>query len=352
MIEKTLYGKLANDCKVFLYTLKNKYGTEVKITNFGAIVTNLFVADKNGILTDVVLGYDSLNQYEQDQSFFGAIVGRYANRINKGKFRLNGKEYQLPINNGKHHLHGGPKGFYKVLWQAESIANESIGDSLSLSYISDDGEQGYPGTVKLNVIYSLTDENELKISYEGITDKLTILNLTHHSYFNLNGDFNKTILSHELAINADQYTPVDNGQIPTGELATVEHTPMDFRVSRQIGLQINDDFKQLEYGNGYDHNWVLNNYNRKVRKVASVYEPESGRFMEILTDQPGLQFYSGNSINGSIKGKEGIEYKFRTGLCLETQHFPDSPNKPEFPSVTLKPGETYKQTTIYKFSIK
>jgi aldose 1-epimerase len=204
----------------------------------------------------------------------------------------------------------------------------------------------------LNVIYSLTDENELKISYEGITDKLTILNLTHHSYFNLNGDFNKTILSHELAINADQYTPVDNGQIPTGELATVEHTPMDFRVSRQIGLQINDDFKQLEYGNGYDHNWVLNNYNRKVRKVASVYEPESGRFMEILTDQPGLQFYSGNSINGSIKGKEGIEYKFRTGLCLETQHFPDSPNKPEFPSVTLKPGETYKQTTIYKFSIK
>jgi aldose 1-epimerase len=352
MVEKTLYGKLANDCKVYLYSLKNRYGTQVNIINYGAIITNIFVKDREGKLSDVVLGYDSLNGYIEDKSFIGTVVGRYANRISKGRFRLNGKEYQLALNNGEHHLHGGPGGFYKVLWEDEPVENKSVEDSLSLTYVSQDGDQGYPGTVLMKVIYTLTSENELKIYYEGTTDKLTILNPTHHSYFNLSGDFNKTILNHELMIDADYYTPIDKGQIPTGELADVEYTPMDFQTSKSIGIHINDNFKQLEYGNGYDHNWVLNNYNRNVRKVASLYEPETGRFMEILTDQPGLQFYSGNSINGSIPGKNGIEYKFRTGLCLETQHFPDSPNKPEFPSVTLKPGETYKQITIYKFSVR
>jgi aldose 1-epimerase len=338
--------------QIDIYTLTNKNGAKVKITNYGAIVVSLMMPDRNGNLADVVSGYDSLAGYINDKSFFGATVGRYGNRIGKGKFPLNREEYQLTINDGQNHLHGGVKGFYKAVWNAEPVENDSA-PSLNLTYVSPDGEEGYPGTVTMMITYTLTNDNELKIKYEGTTNKPTILNPTHHSYFNLTGDFNNTILDHELFIDADSITPVDRSLITTGKLTAVENTPMDFRKPTDIGLHINDKDTQLEFGKGYDHNWAINNYDKGiVRKAASLYDPKSGRLMEILTDQPGLQFYSGNFLNGTIKGKGGVVYKHRTALCLEAQHYPDSPNKPEFPSVVLKPGETYHQTTIYRFSIK
>jgi aldose 1-epimerase len=282
--------------------------------------------------------------------FLGAIVGRYGNRIANGKFSLDGKEYQLAKNNGENHLHGGPKGFFKVLWNAEPVKNDSL-DSLKLSYISKDGEEGYPGTVELTVTYTLTQANELKIDYLGKTDKTTILNPTNHSYFNLSGDFTKTILDHELQINAEKITPVDQYSITTGELRNVEGTPFDFRKLMPIGLRINNKDEQLQYGGGYDHNWVLNNFNKKVREIALLHHPQTGRYMEVLSDQPGVQFYSGNFLDG-FAGKNGIKYHKRSALCLETQCFPDSPNKPHFPSATLRPSEIYRQTTIYKFLVK
>ena len=348
-MEKKLFGKLQDGTQVFLYTLKNDLGTQVNIINYGAIVTNIFVSDKNGRIDDIVLGYDSIEGYVNDKVFLGAIVGRYGNRIANGKFILEGNEYQLAKNNGENHLHGGPKGFYKVLWDAEPF---DTGESLKLTYVSPDGEEGYPGTLELKVTYTLTEANELKIDYEGKTDKPTILNPTNHSYFNLSGDLTKTILDHELQINADKFTPVNQNQITTGEIKAVEGTPMDFRKSTRIGLRINDTYEQLKYGGGYDHNWVLNNFNKKVREIALLYHPNTGRYMEVLSDQPGLQFYSGNFLDGSFAGKNGITYQKRTALCLETQYFPDSPNKPHFPSVTLRPSEIYSQTTIYKFLIK
>ena len=351
MIEKGSFGKLSDGREVFLYSLKNTSGTEVRIINYGAIVANLFVKDKNRKVADVVLGYDSIEGYVNDKAFLGATVGRFANRISKGKFRLDGTEYQLTINDGENHLHGGAIGFHKVLWNAEAFEGDS-GASLRLATVSPHGNEGYPGTVTISVVYTLTEEDEVKIHYEGKTDKPTILSPTHHSYFNLTGDFTKTILDHELRIDADKTTPVDPLLIPTEKLADVEKTPMDFRTSTRIGLHINDNTEQLRYGRGYDHNWVLNRYDSTVRNVASVYDPRSGRLMEVLTDQPGLQFYSGNFLDGSIIGKSGLAYRKRTGLCLETQHFPDSPNRPQFPSVTLKPGETYRQTTVYKFSVQ
>jgi len=350
-MEKKLFGNLQEGNQVFLYSLKNDSGIQVNIINYGAIVTHVFVPDRNGKYADVVLGYDSLEGYVNDKVFLGAIVGRYGNRIANGKFRLDGTEYQLAKNNGENHLHGGPKGFFKVLWNAEPIISES-GKSLKLTYVSQDGEEGYPGTLELTVIYKLTNTNELRIDYEGKTDKPTILNPTNHSYFNLSGDFTKTILDHELQIKADKFTPVDQNQITTGELRDVEGTPMDFGTSTPIGLRINNADEQLNYGSGYDHNWVLNNFDKQVREIASLYDLSSGRFMKVLSDQPGLQFYSGNFLDGSFLGKNRIAYQKRTGLCLETQYFPDSPNKPHFPSVTLRPEETYKQTTIYKFLIK
>lgn len=351
MMEKKLFGKLQDGREVYLYSLKNISGAQVNIINYGAIATHIFVPDKKGKLADVALGYDSIEGYVNDKVFLGAIVGRYGNRIANGKFKLDGKEYSLAKNNGENHLHGGPKGFFKVLWDAEQLISKSV-ESLKLSYVSPDGEEGYPGTVTLNVTYTLTEENDLKISYDGKTDKPTVLNPTNHSYFNLSGDFTRTILDHELQINADKFTPVNQNQIPNGELRNVEGTPLDFRKPILIGLRINDPYEQMKFGNGYDHNWVLNNFNKQVREIASVYHPQSGRFMKVLSDQPGVQFYSGNFLDGSFLGKNRMVYQKRTGLCLETQHFPDSPNKPNFPSVTLRPGETYKQTTIYKFSIK
>lgn len=338
--------------EIDIYTLTNENDARVKVINYGAIVVSLKVPDRDGNFADVVTGYDSLSDYINDNSFFGAIVGRYGNRIAKGKFQLDGNEYQLTINDGENHLHGGTTGFYKAIWDAETVESET-GPSVKLSLVSPDGDEGYPGTVTISVTYTLTNNNELRIDYEGTTDKPTILNPTHHSYFNLSGDFNNTILDQELFIDADSFTPVDSVLIPTGEFSPVENTPMDFRKPTEIGQRINDDYLQLKYGRGYDHNWVLNNYKKGVvRKVASLYNRRSGRLMEVLTDQPGLQFYSGNFLNGTIVGKGGIVYKHRTALCLETQHYPDSPNKPEFPSVVLRPGEVYKQTTIYKFSVK
>ncbi len=350
VIEKTFYGKLPDGRNVYQYTLTNKSGASMKVINFGAIVTSLTAPDRNGKYEDIVLGYDSLKGYIDDKTYFGAIVGRYGNRIGRGKFRLDDKEYQLTINDGENHLHGGKAGFNKVLWDAKEV-KDTAGPSIELTYVSADGEEGYPGKVTLSVTYTLTDKNELRIEYKGITDKTTILNPTHHSYFNLSGSFDNTILDHLLTIEADAFTPVDKGLITTGKYLDVAKTPMDFRIPTPIGARINDRFEQLIFGKGYDHNWVLKNYNGKIRKVAELYEEKSGRLMTIYTDQPGLQFYSGNFLNGTAKGKS-TSYQFRSGLCLEAQCFPDSPNKPEFPSVTLKPGQVYHQTTIYQFTTK
>lgn len=351
VIEKTLYGKLPDGREVNQYILKNTSGATMKVINFGAIITSLTVPDRDGKYEDVVLGYDSLQGYIKGSSYFGAIVGRYGNRIGKGQFTLDGKQYQLALNNGENHLHGGNIGFDKVLWDAKTVQNNA-GPSLELTYISVDGEEGYPGKVTLTVTYTLTEKNELRIVYKGITDKITILNPTHHSYFNLSGSFANTILESILTIEADTMTPVDKGLITTGKLLDVTKTPMDFRTPTAIGARINDQFEQLIFGQGYDHNWIIKDYAKgKIRKAAEVYEQKSGRLMTVYTDQPGLQFYSGNFLDGTAKGK-GVSYQLRTGLCLEAQCYPDSPNKPEFPSVILKPGETYEQTTIYQFSTK
>lgn len=352
MIKKDLFGKLSDGREVYSYTLTNSSGSQVKIINYGAVVVSLLVPDKNGKFADIVTGYENPQGYETGTSYFGAIVGRYGNRIGKGQFKLNGKSYQLTINDGPNHLHGGTIGFNKVLWDAEENKSKS-GPSLKLTYTSKDGEQGYPGTLNISVIYTLTDKNELRIDYKATTDKPTILNPTHHSYFNLSGDFKNTILDHELTIDADSITPIDSTLITTGKMLSVKNTPFDFKKPTKIGLHINDNDEQIKFGKGFDHNWVLNNYRAgKVRKVVTLYEPVSGRLMEVLTDQPGMQFYSGNFMNGTSKGKDGATYPYRTGLCLEAQHYPDSPNKPKFPTVTLRPGATYKQTTIYRFSTK
>jgi len=348
---KSVFGKLADGREVSRHTLTNGAGVTVQIINYGATVTSLRVPDRNGKMEDVVLGYDSLTGYVNGTSYFGAIVGRYGNRIGKGLFQLDGKQYQLTTNDGENHLHGGKIGFNKVLWDAK-VLSDSAEPSLQLQYVSHDGEEGYPGTVTLKATYTLTGKNELRIDYEGTTDQPTILNPTHHSYFNLSGSFTNTILDHSLMIEADSFTPVDKGLITTGQLAPVANTPMDFRTLVPIGAHINDSYEQLTFGRGYDHNWVLRNGAGQVRKAAELYEPVSGRLMTLFTDQPGLQFYSGNFLDGTAKGKDGIAYGHRTGLCLEAQAFPDTPNKPDFPSVTLRPGQVYRQTTIYQFSTK
>jgi len=351
MIEKTLFGKLSDGREVYRYSLKNGSGMRVDIITYGAIVTSLYVKDRTGTLADVVLGYDSLQGYVNDKSYFGAIVGRYGNRIGKGKFRLDGKDYQLALNDGPNHLHGGNVGFNKVIWNAEPLEGRE-GPSLKLTYTSKDGEEGYPGTVNISVTYTLTRKNALQIRYEGTTDKTTIFNPTHHSYFNLTGTLTNTILNHQLMIAADSMTPVGSDLITTGEIVGVANTPMDFRTPMAIGSRIADQFEQLKFAGGYDHNWVLRDFTKKVRKAAEVYEPTTGRILTLFTDQPGLQFYTGNFLDGSAKGKNGIAYQHRTGFCLEAQCYPDSPNKPNFPSAVLKPGEMYHQTTIYQFSTK
>ncbi len=351
MIEKNVYGKLQDGTEIYVYTLKNDKGAEAKIINYGATVVSLTAPDRNGKYSDIVLGWENLQGYVNGSTYFGAIVGRYGNRIAKGKFTLDGKTYQLSINDGQNTLHGGKIGFDKRVWKSEEVKSK-LGSAVKFTYVSPDGEEGFPGTLTLSVTYTLMNNNELKLEYKATTDKPTILNPTHHSYFNLSGDFKKPILDHILQINADEFTPVDKGLIPTGVFEKVEGTPMDFRKPTAIGARINDNFEQLKIAGGYDHNFVLRNYNGKVREVADVYEPTTGRHMEVFTDQPGIQFYSGNFLNGTQIGKDGIAYPHRAGFCLETQHYPDSPNEPKWPSVVLKPGQTFHSTTIYKFSAK
>ncbi len=345
------YGTTGDGAPVQLYTLSNANGVRVAITNYGGIVTRLLVPDRDGNLGDVVLGYDSLSDYLTASPYFGAIVGRHGNRIAKGRFTLDGVEYRLATNDGANHLHGGLKGFDKVVWDAEPYrAEDEVG--LRLSYVSEDGEEGYPGRLAVTVTYALTNSDELRIEYRAETDKPTAVNLTHHSYFNLAGHASGDILGHELMINADQFTPVDEGLIPTGELRDVTGTPLDFRSATAIGARIDEDDEQLRFGGGYDHNWVLNDYDGSLRLVARGHEPTSGRVMEVSTMEPGMQFYSGNFLDGSNVGKGGAPYQHRAGFCLETQHFPDSPNHPEFPSTVLRPGEVYESTTIYRFFVR
>jgi aldose 1-epimerase len=348
-MKKESFGATSDGIPVFLYTLRNARGLEARIMTYGGIVVSLRVPDKSGHMDDVVLGYDSLSQYIKANPYFGALVGRYGNRIAKAKFTLDGKVYTLAANDGANSLHGGLKGFDKVVWTAKE--NESRpGESLVLTYLSKDMEEGYPGNLNVKVVYTLTPENELRIDYTATTDKPTVLNLTHHSYFNLAGAGSRDILDHVLKIDADRFTPIDSGLIPTGELRNVGGTPMDFRTPVAIGARINQNDEQLRLGRGYDHNWVLNGPQGTLRLVATVSEPTTGRTMDVLTTEPGLQFYSGNFLDGTNVGKGGKVYKYRYGFCLETQHFPDSPNKPDFPSTVLRPGGTYKSTTVYRFS--
>ena len=350
-MKKELFGKAADGKEVYIYTLRNKNGMEARITNYGGILVSLMVPDRNGKPGDVVLGYDSLAEYIKDSPYFGALVGRYANRIGKGRFTLNGVEYKLAINNGANHLHGGLKGFDKVVWDVNEKESRP-GGSLTLSYRSKDGEEGYPGDLSVKVVYSLTESNELRIEYRATTDKPTVVNLTHHSYFNLAGAGNGDILSHELFIDADLFTPVDSGLIPTGEMRSVKGTPMDFTQPTAIGARINSNDTQLKIAGGYDHNWVVNKPMKSFGLAARVLEKTTGRVMEVWTTEPGLQFYSGNFLSGSNIGKGGKRYEHRFGFCLETQHYPDSPNRPQFPSTTLNPGQTYSSTTVYRFTAK
>lgn len=350
-IQKQAFGKTPDGTPVELYTLTNARGAEAKIMTYGGIVVSLRVPDRNGKLDDVVLGYDTLDGYVKNNPYFGALIGRYGNRIARGKFTLDGRQYTLAQNNGENHLHGGVKGFDKVVWNASEIRDKH-GVGLKLTYLSKDGEEGYPGNLSVTVIYTLTNNNELRIDYAATTDKKTVVNLTHHSYFNLAGQGAGDVLGHELMLNADKFTPVDKGLIPTGELRSVRGTPMDFTKPTPIGARIEQQDEQINFGGGYDHNWVLNKSGNSPTLAARVYEPTTGRVMEVYTTEPGIQFYSGNFLDGSITGKGGKVYQKRYGFCLEAQHFPDSPNKPNFPSTVLSPGQKYTQTTIYKFSAK
>ena len=342
-ITKAPFGKTADGKPVEVYTLANKNGVEAKIATYGATLVSLKVPDKHGKLGNVVLGFDSVDPYVKGVPFYGAIIGRYGNRIALGKFTLGGKTYQLTVNDGKNSLHGG-KGFDKRLWTAEHVMTKA-GEALKLTYVSADGEEGYPGQLTVHVTYTLRPDNSLAIAYEATTTKPTVVNLTNHSYFNLTGDPEKTILNHLLTIKASRFTPVDATLIPTGELKSVKATPFDFTKATAIGARIDAVDQQLAYGKGYDHNWVLD---KTTGVVVTLEDPDSGRVMEIKTTEPGVQFYSGNFMDGKPAGT-GTVYKHRTGLCLETQHFPDSPNKPKFPSTVLKPGQIYKTETVFSF---
>jgi aldose 1-epimerase len=342
-VTKQPFGKTPDGTPVDVYTLKNG-ALEARIITYGGIVISLKVPDKSGKSADVVLGYDSLDGYLVKGPYFGAIIGRYGNRIAGGKFALDGKTYSIPPNDGPNALHGGPRGFDKVVWKAKEIPR-----GIELSHVSPDGDQGFPGTLTALVRYTLSGK-DLKIEYSATTDKNTVLNLTNHSYFNLAGQGNGDILKHQVKLNAGRFTPVNDVLIPAGGLATVEGTPFDFRKSTAVGARINDDNEQLRRGKGYDHNWVLDSGGGKLAEAAEVYEPTTGRVMQVWTDQPGVQFYTGNFLDGTITGKDGKVYQQRAALCLETQHFPDSPNHPNFPSTELKPGQKYHTVTIYRFS--
>jgi aldose 1-epimerase len=348
-VTKESFGKTPDGQNVNIYTLTNSRGAEVKITNYGGIVTALKVPDLKGTLGDIVLGFDNLDDYLKGTPYFGALIGRYGNRIAKGRFTLDGVEYKLAVNNGENHLHGGIRGFDKAVWTALPLKIPN-GAALRLTYLSKDGEEGYPGNLSVKVIYTLTNANELKIEYSASTDRDTVVNLTHHSYFNLAGQGNGDILNHRLFINAARFTPTDAGSIPTGELRSVHGTPFDFTRATAIGARINQDDEQLKLAKGYDHNFVLNGKMGTLRRAARVLEPSSGRVLEVWTTEPGIQFYTGNFLDGTLTGKDGKVYQQRYGFCLETQHYPDSPNKPKFPTTVLRKGGRYHTVTIYRFS--
>ncbi|MDW7690670.1 aldose epimerase family protein [Flammeovirgaceae bacterium SG7u.111] len=346
-IEKNPFGFLPNGLQADKYVLKNKNGMEVTITNLGATLIGIKVPDKKGDFDDVLLGYDDLDGYLANDTFMGVVCGRYANRIANGKFTLDGKKYSLAINNGPNHLHGGEKGFDKALWKGSIIGKADL-VGVEMRLFSKDMEEGYPGNVEARVIYSLNNDNELTIDYMAVSDKSTVINLTNHAYFNLKGEGKGDILDHELKLNASRFTPTDNTSIPTGELRDVADTPMDFMEFKAIGKQINEEDEQLAFGSGYDHNFVIDGPLRMLNKVAEVKEPTSGRTMELYATQPGVQFYTGNFVE-NVKGKGKSIYQKRSGFCLETQHFPDSPNQPKFPSTVLKKSDTYAQKAVFKF---
>lgn len=348
-METRPFGKLPDGTTAHLYTLTNDRGIKVAITDYGGIIVSLHTPDRNGQSGDIVLGFDNLEAYLKGHPYFGAIIGRYGNRIARGRFILDGKEYKLATNNGPNHLHGGLKGFDKVLWQARPFQGSDRA-GLVLYYLSADGEEGYPGNLAVTVTYTLFDQtNEFRIDYRAFTDKPTILNLTNHTYFNLATRGN--VLNQLLQLNARYYTPVDETLIPTGEIAPVEGTPFDFTQPVAIGARINSDHPQMKIGRGYDHNFVLDKPAGELGLVAKVYDPASGRILEVWSTEPGVQFYTGNYLDGSLTGKGGIRYERHAGFCLETQHFPDSPNKPHFPSVVLRPGQLFESTTIWKFFV-
>jgi aldose 1-epimerase len=348
-IKKQASVTSAGGLPVDLYTLVNERGMKAEITNYGGIIVSLTAPDRDGQLADVVLGFDTLDEYVAHNPFFGCLVGRFGNRIAQGKFTLDGAQVVLAQNDGENHLHGGLKGFDKKVWQAQAFES-AVGPALKLCYTSPDGQEGYPGTLSVEVVYTLRDDNALQIDYKATTDKTTVVNLTNHSYFNLSAGAAQDILGHEMMLNADRFTPVDGTLIPTGELRSVAGSPLDFRQSTVIGARIDADDEQLNYGGGYDHNWIVNGEAGELRLAARVTEPVSGRVMAVHTTEPAIQFYAGNMMPPSMSGKGGATYVRRGGLCLETQHYPDAPNKPDFPSTTLLPGEIYQTTTVYAFS--
>lgn len=356
-IHKSLFGHLPDGRQVDVYRLTNANGIELQVTNYGGIILSLKTPNIAGEFEDIALGFDSLeaylsDEYRQANPYFGAIIGRYGNRIANGQFSLEGEQYTLAANDGNNHLHGGQQGFDKVLWQAEPFENDK-GTGLVLRYTSEDGEEGYPGRLETEVTYTLTDDDELVVDYRAVTDKATHVNLTQHSYFNLKGEGSDTILDHQLMINASEFTPVNDTLIPTGEIRSVEDTPFDFTQATSIGERIEQDNEQLAFGGGYDHNFVLARGNAAADELvvaAKVWEPQSGRMVEITTTESAIQFYSGNFLNGDLTGKQGQAYGHRSGFALETQHYPDAPNQEAFPSTILTPGDTYRSRTVYRFS--
>lgn len=349
-IEKNLFGVMPDGRDIYIYTLKNSNNIKVDICTYGGTIVSISVPNKNGDFIDVTLGYDNLESYIKGDTYFGAIIGRFGNRIQNGKFTLNEIEYTLATNNGANHLHGGIKGFDKVVWNAETFDDES--NSLELSYLSIDGEEGYPGNLNVKVKYILTDDNAIEINYFAETDKDTIVNLTNHAYFNLSGHASGDVLKHKLMINADSFTVNDDQSIPTGEIRNVSNTPMDFRTLTYIGENINSNYEQIVFGKGYDHNWVLNTNGSITSKAAQAVDEASGIIMDVYTTTPGVQFYTGNFLDGSYIGKNNAVYNIRTGFCLETQFFPNSINCNKFKSPILRAGEEYSQKTIYKFSVQ
>ena len=352
-ITKSDFGMFQDSIPVAKYALVNANGMEVDVITYGGIITNLKAPSKDSTFQDVVLGFDSLEGYTSGKSpFFGAIIGRYGNRIAKGEFKLNGETYKLPVNDGENSLHGGTTGFDKVVWNAEEVKDgDNVG--VKLTYLSPDGDQGYPGNLQTTVTYTLQADNILKVNYEATTDKATVVNLTQHTYFNLSGNFDNSILDTEIMINADQFLPVDAGLIPTGELTPVAGTPFDFNKPKAIGAEINAENDQLKKGMGYDHCWILNGTGGEMKLAATALDPESGRFLEVMTTEPAIQFYTGNFLDGTLTQKGGNgTYAYRSGFCLETQHYPDSPNQADFPSTVLNPGEKYETTTTFKFSVQ